>query len=240
MGYQTFGTQITALTGISLSNNTTNQGYVDSFLTNAARDVLSMIPSKHLAEYAVATTLNNSSTTLGTIDDKIILSVLRKYDQKSTTSEVGRYRECRQVPFTNLGIAEEDSGYIDAHSQEDPVFYIHNNTLYVLPKPDATYNAKVSYIGFPNVLYTESAIADFPKLLEQAVVYRAAADSARFLFQDEQDEDVYVPMIKDLTNQFANSLKLFLTKFQKEEPISQQDSSQGAGLAKALQKAMGG
>ena len=239
MAYQTFGTQITALTGISLSA-ATNQGYVDSFVTNAAGDVLSMVPQEHLAEYAVTATLNAGGTTLSNIDNMIILSVLRKYNQKSTTSEVGRYRECRQVPFTNLGIAEEDSGYLDAHSQEDPVYYIHNNTLYVLPKPDATYNAKVSYISLPDVLYSESAIADFPKLLEQAVVYRAAADAARFLFQDEQDEDVYVPMIKDLTNQFANSLKLFLTKFKKEEPIAQQDTSQGAGLAKALQKAMGG
>lgn len=30
MGYQSFGTQITALTGINLSGST-NQGYVDSF-----------------------------------------------------------------------------------------------------------------------------------------------------------------------------------------------------------------
>lgn len=91
-----------------------------------------MVPIQSLGEYAIATTLNNSSTTLGTIDDKIILSVLRKYNQKSTTSEVGRYRECRRVSFRDLGIAEEDSGYIEANSIEDPVYYMHNNTLYVL------------------------------------------------------------------------------------------------------------
>jgi hypothetical protein len=235
MGYQTFGTQITALTGINLSAST-NQGYVDSFLTNAARDVLCMVPSEHLSEYAVATSLNANGTTLGTIDDKIILAVLRKYDQKSTTSQVGRYRECRQVPFTNLGIAEEDSGYLDAYSVEDPVYYTHNNTLYVLPQPDNTYDAKVSYIGFPVVLYSEDAIADFPKLLEQAVVYRAAADAARFLLQDEQDEDVYLPMIKDLNNQFANSLKLFLSKYQQKEPIPQQET---ASFQKQLMKLLG-
>ena len=238
MGYQSFGTQITALTGINLSGST-NQGYVDSFLTNAARDVLSMVPIQSLGEYAIATTLNNSSTTLGTIDDKIILSVLRKYNQKSTTSEVGRYRECRRVSFRDLGIAEEDSGYIEANSIEDPVYYMHNNTLYVLPKPDATYDAKVSYIGFPTVLYSESAIADFPKLLEQAVVYRAAADAARFLFQDEQDEEVYVPMIKDLTNQFANSLKLFLSKYEKDSPVSQEQVGSG-NVYSQLQKMLTG
>jgi hypothetical protein len=53
MAYQTFGTQITSLTGIDLSNST-NQGYVDSYLTNAARDILCMIPFEHLAEYATA------------------------------------------------------------------------------------------------------------------------------------------------------------------------------------------
>ena len=236
MAYQTFGTQITALTGINLSAST-NQGYVDSFLTNAARDVLSMVPLESLAEYAVATTLNASGTTLGTIDDKIILAVLRKYDQKSTTSQVGRYRECRQITFTDLGIAENDSGYIEAHSVEDPVYYTHNNTLYVLPQPDNTYDAKVSYIGFPTVLYSESAIDDFPKLLEQAVVYRAASDAARFLLQDEQDEDIYLPMIKDLGNQFASSLKLFLTKYQKPEPIAQQET---ASVQKQLMKLLGG
>ena len=233
-----FKTQIGALTGIS--SNTTNDGYMTDWLTNAARDVLNMIPPQHLTEYAVATTLNNSSTTLGTIDDKIILSVLRKYDQKSTTSEVGRFRECRRISSSDLGIAEEDSGYLDAYSVEDPVFYIYNNILYVLPKPDATYTAVVNYVGYPAVANSDSAIADFPKPLEQAVLYRASADAARFLFQDEQDEDVYIPMIKDLTNQFANTLKLFLTKFQKKEPIAEQKDSGTADFVKMLTKAMGG
>tara|TARA_R110002012_G_scaffold78323_5_gene199612 strand:+ start:1148 stop:1855 length:708 start_codon:yes stop_codon:yes gene_type:complete len=233
MAYQTFGTQITSLTGIDLSNST-NQGYVDSYLTNAARDILSMIPTNHLAEYAIVATLDDSVTKLTSVDDRIILSVLRKYDLKSTTSEVGRYRECRKVPFTNLGIAEEDSGYMEANSIEDPVYYTHNNILYVLPKPDASYNAKVSYIAFPTVLYNADVINDFPKLLEQAVVYRAAADAARFLLQDEQDEDIYVPMIKDLTNQFSNSLKLFLSRFGKNELIGQEKVSKRDQLLKML------
>ena len=38
MAYTTFGAQITTLTGINLSNST-NQSSVDSFLTNAARDI---------------------------------------------------------------------------------------------------------------------------------------------------------------------------------------------------------
>jgi hypothetical protein len=238
MAYQSFGTQITALTGISLTG-ATNQGYVDSFLTNAARDVLCMIPAQHLVEHSLATTLNASSTTLGTIDDKIILGVLRKYSQNSTTSEVGRFRECRQVSFGEIGIAEDDSGYMESYSSEDPVFYMYNNTLYVLPKPDNTYTASVVYVGYPTVLYSETAIADFPKQLEQAVIYRAAADSARFLFQDEQDEDVYVPMIKDLTNQFSNSIKLFLTKYQQPTPVKEDTTASTNTLQKMLLKQLG-
>ena len=60
MAYQTFGAQIKSLTGIDISNST-NQGYLDSYLTNAARDVLSIVPSEHLAEYAIVATLNNST-----------------------------------------------------------------------------------------------------------------------------------------------------------------------------------
>ena len=71
-------------------------------------------------------------------------------------------------------------------------------------------------------------------LLEQAVIYRAAADCARFLLQDDQDEEIYIPMIKDLTNQFANSLKLFLSKFGKESPVSQQAVSKKDQLSKML------
>jgi hypothetical protein len=238
MAYQTFGTQITSLTGIDLSNST-NQGYVDSYLTNAARDILCMIPFEHLAEYATVATLDDSATTLTSVDDRIILTVLRKYNLKSTTSEVGRYRECRKVPFTSLGIAEEDSGYMDGYSIEDPLYYTYNNTLYVLPKPDATYNAKVSYIAFPTVLYNADVINDFPKLLEQAVVYRAAADAARFLLQDEQDEEIYVPIIKDLTNQFSNSIKLFLSKYTQQEPVNQ-ENMQSEGMAKQLANLLGG
>ena len=55
MAYQNFGTQITALTGINLSAST-NQGYVDSFLTNAARDILGMLPTQALANIGDTTT----------------------------------------------------------------------------------------------------------------------------------------------------------------------------------------
>ena len=224
MAYTTFGAQITALTGINLSGDT-NKASVDSFLTNAARDVLNMVPVQSLVTFSITSTLDADPTTFANAGNSIILSVVRKYDTKASSSQIGRYRECRQVPFTKIGIAENDSGYLESYSKEDPIFYIQNNTLYVSPTPDATYDALVHYIHYPTVLYSESTINNFPLLLEQVVVYRAAADAARFLFADEQDEDIYVPMIKDLTNQFANSIKLFLTRFEKPEPIAQTKDS---------------
>ena len=233
MAYQTFGAQITSLTGMDLSNST-NQGYVDSYLTNAARDILNMVPSESLITFSITSTLDDSPTTFVNAGNSIIISVVRKYDLKSSSSQVGRYRECRPIPASAVGLAEADSGYLESYSVEDPIYYIQNNTLYVSPTPDATHNALVHYIHYPTVLYSESTVDNFPKLLEQAVVYRAAADAARFLFQDEQDEDIFVPMIKDLTNQFANSLKLFLSKFGKESPVSQQAVSKKDQLSKML------
>jgi hypothetical protein len=43
-------------------------------------------------------------------------------------------------------------------------------------------------------------------------------------------------MIKDLNNQFANSLKLFLSKYQQKEPIPQQET---ASFQKQLMKLLG-
>ena len=220
MAYTTFGAQITTLTGINLSNST-NQSSVDSFLTNAARDILNMVPIQSLVTFSITSTLDDDPITFANAGNSIIISVVRKYDTKSSSSQVGRYRECRAISAASVGIAEDDSGYLEGYSIEDPVYYIQNNTLYVSPTPDATYNALVHYINYPTVLYSESAINNFPTLLEQAVVYRAAADAARFLFADEQDEDIYVPMIRDLTNQFSNSIKLFLTRFGNPSPIEQ-------------------
>ena len=236
MAYQTFGTQITALTGINLTAST-NQGYVDSFLTNAARDILNMMPTQALANIGGTSTLDNNPTTLANIDSKMILGVVKKYDKTSTTSEMnddsntGRFRECRQVSWRDAGIAEDDSGYLESYSIEDPVYYIHNNTLYVLPVPDATYTAIVHHVSFPTVLFSESAISDFPNQLEQAVVYRAAADAARFL---------YIPMVKDLTNQFTNSLNLFLSRYKKTEALKSEEVSGEANLMNFLRKTMGG
>ena len=237
MSYQTFGTQIKALTGIDISSST-NQGYIDSFLTNAARDVLNMVPIKSLVTFSITSTLDDSPTTFANAGNSIIISVVRKYDLKSSSSQVGRYRECRPIPASAVGLAEADSGYLEGYSAEDPVYYIQNNTLYVSPTPDATHNALVHYIHFPTVLYSESTIDNFPNLLEQAVIYRAAADCARFLLQDDQDEEIYIPMIKDLTNQFSNSIKLFLSRYNQETPVTQKDDS--ANFAKMIQKAIGG
>ena len=246
MAYQTFGKQITALTGINLTAST-NQGYVDSFLTNAARDILNMIPTQALANIGGMSVLDNSPTTLPDVDTKMILGVVRKYDNNNNTdsqmndnSNTGRFRECRQISWRDAGIAENDSGYLESYSIEDPAYYIHNNTLYVLPVPDATYTAIVHHVSFPTVLYNETTINDFPNQLEQAVVYRAAADAARFLFQDEQDEEIYIPMVKDLTNQFTNSLNLFLSRYKKTEPMKSEEVSGEANLMNFLRKAVGG
>ena len=234
----TIESQIISLTGIS--SNATNQGYMTSWLTNAARDVINSLPPQALINMGSRSVLNNSPTALVNVDRYIILGVSRVYDIKSTTSQIGRFRACRQISWSDIGITEPDTGYLQSYSVEDPVYYIYNNTLYVEPAPDASYIAHVHHVAFPAVNDEDEEIADFPKGLEQAVTYRAAADAARFLFQDEQDEDVYVPLIKDLTNQFANSLKIYLTQFQATATVQQEEVSGGASIQKMLKKLGGG
>jgi hypothetical protein len=233
-----FESQIISLTGIS--SNATNQGYMTDWLTNAARDVINSLPPQALINMGSITELDDSPTTLVNVDRYIILGVSRVYNKKATTSQIGRLRACRQISWSDIGIAESDSGYVQSYSVEDPVYYIYNNTLYVEPVSDATYSAIVHHVEFPGVADEDTSIADFPKGLEQAVIYRAAADAARFLFQDEQDEDVYVPLIKDLTNQFANSLKIYLSQFQAAAPVQQEEVASGGSLQKMLKKLGGG
>ena len=233
-----FESQIISLTGIS--SNATNQGYMTSWLTNAARDVINSLPPQALINMGSITEFGANLTALANVDRYIILGVSRVYNKKSTTSQIGRFRACRQISWSDIGIAESDSGYVQSYSVEDPVFYIYNNTLYVEPVSDSDYSAIVHHVAFPDVADEAENIADFPKGLEQAVTYRAAADAARFLFQDEQDEDVYVPLIKDLTNQFANSLKIYLSQFQATAPVQQEEVSSGASLQKMMKSLRGG
>ena len=40
----------------------------------------------------------------------MVLGVVRKYDTTSTTSQIGRFRECRQISWRDAGIAENDAG----------------------------------------------------------------------------------------------------------------------------------
>tara|TARA_R110002051_G_scaffold301829_2_gene369893 strand:+ start:1395 stop:2132 length:738 start_codon:yes stop_codon:yes gene_type:complete len=242
----TFESQIISLTGIT--SNATNQGYIDSWLELAAKDVLVMMPKEALLDITSLSTLDSTNKILQNVDEVMILHAMRAYTNKPTGSKAPllakRYRDCRKVSYRSVSLAEEDSGYLEACSAEDPVYYIFQNNLHVLPECTNAYPAEVSYVAFPKTIaedpfYGREGIDNFPDELEQAVVYRASANAARFLFQDEQDDDIYVPMIKDLTNQFANSIKLYLSKFKKEGPVSEENIGSG-GLIKALTKAMGG
>tara|TARA_R100000808_G_scaffold24519_1_gene56682 strand:- start:1294 stop:2040 length:747 start_codon:yes stop_codon:yes gene_type:complete len=244
----TFEDKIISLTGIT--SNTQNQTYIDAWLEMACKDVLIMLPKEALLDISGSYTLDDTNNKMHNVDDFIVLHVMRRYTNKDTEATTSalvntRYRDCRQVSHRSISLAEEDSGYLEACSVEDPIYYIFQNNLYVLPQCTDEYTGIVSRVVFPKAtstepLYSKEALDNFPNELEQAVVYRAAANAARFLFQDEQDDEIYIPMIKDLTNQFANSIKLYLSKFKKAAPLEEEDVSRSGSFMKALTKAMGG
>lgn len=245
----TFEEKIISLTGIS--SNTQNKTYINGWIEMAAKDVLAMLPNAALMDCTLTKTLNRTDRYFENVDESMVMHVSRKYTNKGSNLNYvgaieGRYRDCRQVSHTSISLAEEDSGYLESCSVEDPVYYIYKNNLHVLPQVDDDYDALVHYVVFPvaatnDNLYDKTSIPNFPNLLEQAVVYRAASNAARFLFQDEQDEEIYMPMIKDLTNQFANSIKLFLSQYKKSAPIEEEATGTSTNnVMKALQKAMGG
>tara|TARA_R100000995_G_scaffold82181_1_gene55773 strand:- start:1269 stop:3212 length:1944 start_codon:yes stop_codon:yes gene_type:complete len=164
----TFEAQVEGLTSLSIDGSSApTQTELTQFLTDGAKEILNVFPLAKKALYTTATSLNASSANL-TIGGSEIFSVTR---DDGTINQ-----PCRLIPANMSGRAS-DSDDMNAASATDPVYYITNNVLSVIPEPTNSNNAQVQTLAYPSVAYGDSSITKFPDEAEYLISLYASVRS---------------------------------------------------------------
>ena len=142
----TFQAQVMALTGINISSSSTNptEAQLTQYLTDGAKEVINHLP-KHLLPLCSA----EQSFTSGTPDALNTGKVLNVFRNDGDIKQ-----PCRQIDSSYKGRVL-DSDDMDYASVTDPVYYIENNTMDVIPNSGAVTYSEVQH---PVTQLTEAAV----------------------------------------------------------------------------------
>lgn len=176
----TLASRVTDLTGIDTAL------VKDEWLNGAVKDVVNILPPQVL--WVLSKTERLIDISYSSVPQSRILGVLRADDINSITYE------CMEIPFTDRGKANQDSGYLEESTTESPVFYKNNNTIFVLPKlEDNDAYADIIYVDYPIVDSSTTSISKFPNEVEHLVVLKAAIKAKLYqIGQSNKEEDIEI------------------------------------------------
>ncbi len=219
-----FAAKIHALSGFnadSTSDTETGDDFDESaaqWMTDAAREVINILPPLLKEKCTTETTLNNSATTM---DMDGVGEIL--YVNRLSADSGGSRIPCRKVP-SMYGELSNDSNSLYKASVTDPVYWVLSSSdatiLNVIPTPTANQTAIVYHVGYPTFTagdtgtYDVSAatsIANFPDEAENLVVLRAAITAAEYLLAIEEDVELYLPIISTLKAQYQEGVLALTT-----------------------------
>ena len=229
MALATFSGRINDLVG-----DFTDTNAMDTFLLDGLKEVLSVLPPSKLAECSNTTSVTSSSGfDLETATYSNIISVTRK--------DVGGYhQQCREIPNAIVSRAGDSSDLMFA-SATDPVFYINDAICKILPTPTSSQSAEVTYVPLPSyVNSSSSSIDNFPNEYEYIVVLYAAIKCAQSLLAIEEDDELYVPIITTLKQDYVQALNLLGAKAQPPKGTGQKAQNPLAAIQEAMQQQQGG
>jgi len=202
----TFNAQINDLVGTFTDTVAINQ-----FLRDGIKQIVNVLPSDKLNEILTVQALNDSTSTFSLNDSTNnargnIVSVSRK-------NANGIKQLCRQIPISLVSRASdpEDLMFISA---TDPAYYISGGVLNVLPTPTASQPAEVVFVPLTAVTHSDEVINGFPNDLEYIVVLYAAIKCAQSLLATEEDDELYIPIIVSLKQDYVQALNLLGVKIQ--------------------------
>ena len=157
-----FQVQVEGLTSLSIGTTPTT-AELTQFLTDGAKEVINQLPGHLLPLCAASQTFTSGSA--DTLTTGKILNVFR--------SDGDINQSCRKIPASQKGRVS-DPEEMSYATITDPVFFIDNNTLDVLPSGGS---CSYSAVEYPAVAYTASAITAFPNEAEHLVALYGAVKS---------------------------------------------------------------
>ena len=179
---------------------------INQFLTDGAKELINMMPPSLKEKCTTETTLNNSSTTM---DMDGVGEIL--YVNRLSADSGGSRIPCRKV-LSMYGELSNDANSLYKASVTDPVYWILSSgdtaILNVIPTPTANQTAVVYHVSYPSVTGSDdSTIANFPDELEHLVVLYAAIRIAERQLIEEEDIELYTPIIATLKQDYLYGLQ---------------------------------
>ena len=180
---------------------------INQFLTDGAKELINMMPPELKEKCTAETTLNNSATTM---DMDGVGEIL--YVNRLSADSGGSRIPCRKVP-SMYGELSNDSNSLYKASATDPVYWIlssgDTSILNVIPAPTANQTAIVYHVAYPSIVGSDvSVIANFPDELEYLVVLYAAIKIIERQLIEEEDNELYVPIVTTLKQDYGQGLQL--------------------------------
>ena len=164
----TFEAQVEGLTGLSIDGSSApTQTELTQFLTDGAKEVLNALPKTRQRLFTTSNALNDSSPTL-TLGGSEVFGVVRN---DNTINQ-----PCRQIAPQLEGRVRDSSDMAFA-TATDPVFFIRDNVLNIIPTPTNAQSGIVQTLNYPAVAFGDSAITKFPDDGEYLVVLYASIKS---------------------------------------------------------------
>ena len=149
----TFEAQVEGLTGLSIDGSSApTQTELTQFLTDGAKEVLNALPKTRQRLFTTSNALNGGSPTL-TLGGSEVFGVVRNDDTIN--------QPCREIAPQLEGRVKDSSDMAFA-TATDPVFFIRDNVLNIIPTPTNSQSGIVQTLNYPAVAYGDSAIAKFP------------------------------------------------------------------------------
>ena len=160
----TFEAQVEGLTSLSIDGSSApTQTELTQFLTDGAKEIINILPENLLP--LCSSSVSFTSGSASTLNTGKVLHVFR--------SDGDINQPCRPISPINKG-RYSDPDDMNYATITDPVFYIENNSLDVLPVGgSATY----SEVQYPAVAYGDSSINVFPDEAEYLVPIYASIKS---------------------------------------------------------------
>jgi hypothetical protein len=176
----TFQAQVEGLTSLSIGTTPTT-AELTQFLTDGAREIISILPADLLQYCTGSTRLDSSQVTWplsSDIDMGKILYVTR-YDG-------ARERPCRLIAGSKKGLALDSSDIVNYAPYTDPAYCLTSSTggsdnvtdplsiIQIFPEPDDTQYGVIYHVSYPAVAFNASSITNFPDSAEHLVVLYAS------------------------------------------------------------------
>ena len=186
----TFEAQVAGLTSLTIDDSSSpTRAELNQFLTDGAKEVINQLPGHLLPLCAASQTFTSGSA--DTLTTGKILNVFR--------SDGDINQPCRKIPAKQKGRVS-DPEEMSYATITDPVFFIDNNTLDVLPSGGS---CSYSAVEYPTVSYTASAITAFPNEAEHLVALYGAVKSIQNVLgnlSDTIDSDTRFISFEDFFN----------------------------------------